>query len=230
MAPLTEEFAPSATLARSLPEGWRVRRGRLAGIDCLALATGVGKVNAAALSALAFSAFAPRAALLVGIGGAYPGASLRVGQAALAVSDTHLDTGAGHGAGWSDMQALGFPLLPATDSRPAAVYNRVALAAATAELATALDMPALPFGTAEAVTVGEAAAQLLRSRHAVAIESMEGAAVAQVAAAMAVPLYQVRGVSNLVGDRNKANWRVPEAVAASCSAAARLAPLIPEVA
>jgi futalosine hydrolase len=58
---------------------------------------------------------------------------------------------------------------------------------------------------------------------------MEGAAVAQVAAALHVPLYQVRGVSNLVGDRDKSNWRVADAVTASCAAARGAARLLPEV-
>lgn len=228
--PLAGSFGQPETDRSGLPDGWRAREGTVEGVACVAVATGVGKVNAAALTALAVAAHRPAALLLVGIGGAYPGAELELGQAVLGLSETHLDTGVGHGAGWSDMESLGFPLLPPTRTRPAATFNRIPLAPGSVRLAEELGLKALDFGTAESVTADAATAQLLRSRHGVAIESMEGAAVAQVATALSVPLYQVRGVSNAVGQRDKARWRVAEAVAASCDAARRLLPHLPEVA
>lgn len=227
--PLTGAFRSADSAGPPLPDGWRARVGHLAGVRCVAVATGVGKVNAAALTALAVSAYAPAALLLVGIGGAFVQAGLAVGRAALAESDTHLDTGVGQGAAWAGMRSMGFALLPATEARPEEAYNRIEQAPATRALATRLGLPAVAFGTSEAVTADAATAHLLGSRHGVAIESMEGAAVAQVAAALGVAAYQVRGVSNSVGDRDKANWRVADAVASSCSAALRLAPLLPEV-
>ena len=227
-APLTTGFKPASDHGSPLPAGWRAQVGELAGVACLAVATGVGKVNAALLTGLAVTAYRPGAVLLVGIGGAYPNAGLAIGQAALALSDTHLDSGVGHGAGWSGLESIGFPLLPAAAHRAEPVYNTVNLAARTNELAQRLRVPAVRFGTAEAVTADDVTARLLHSRHGVAIESMEGAAVAQVAAALNVPLYQVRGVSNLVGDRNKSNWRVQEAVQAACATARGLAPLLME--
>lgn len=227
--PLTHAFQPEDASPPSLPVGWRACWGDLAGVRCVAVATGVGKANAAALTALAVKAFRPAALLLVGIGGAFVEAGLATGQAALAESDTHLDTGVGQGAAWTDMRSIGFALLPATPARGNAVYNRIEQAPATRALAAELGIPVVGFGTSESVTADAATAQLLSSRHGVAIESMEGAAVAQVAAALGVAAYQVRGVSNSVGDRNKANWRVADAVTASCAAAVRLAPLLPEV-
>jgi futalosine hydrolase len=227
--PLTSGFQPVDTATPPLPHGWRARSGRLADVPTVAVATGVGKVNAAAITALAVNAFGPAAVLLVGIGGAFAAAGLTTGQAALAESDTHLDTGVGHGASWTDMRSIGFALLPANPARGEATYNHIEQAPATRALATELGLPALAFGTSESVTADSVTAQLLSSRHGVAIESMEGAAVAQVAAALGVAAYQVRGVSNAVGDRDKATWRVADAVTASCAAALRLTPLLPEV-
>ena len=227
--PLTASFSPDESLSAGLPDGWRARNGQVAGVPTVAVATGVGKANAAAITALAVTAARPGAVLLVGIGGAYPGTELRISQAVVALSETHLDTGVGHSEEWQDMRSIGFPLLPSTTKRPEAAYNRIDLAPRSADLATQLNLPADHFGTAEAVTADTHTASLLRSRHAVAVESMEGAAVAQVAAALGVPLYQVRGISNQVGDRDKSNWRVAEAVAASCAAARSAAPLLPEV-
>lgn len=226
--PLAGDFTTAAEVTAALPSGWRARRGTLESVPTVAVATGVGKVNAAALTALAVTALKPRALLLVGIGGAYSGAGLALGEAVLAESETHVDTGVGHGATWLGLKSIGFPLLPAVGSRSAALYNQLPLAPGTTALAAQLGVKAVPFGTSEAVTADAATASLLRSLHGVAVESMEGAAVAQVAAALQVPLYQVRGVSNLVGDRDKTNWRINDAVAASCRTARAAIPLLTE--
>ncbi len=47
------------------------------------------------------------------------------------------------------------------------------------------------------------------------------AAVAQVAAAYGVALIELRGVSNVVAQRDKSRWRVQAAVDSSCAAAKR---------
>lgn len=226
--PLAGAFEPADEVSAALPAGWRARRGALEGVPTVAVATGVGKVNAATLTALAVAALKPSALLLVGIGGAYPGAGLVTGEAAFALSETHVDTGVGHGASWQGLESIGFPLLPTTGAGSAPVYNRLPLAPGSAPLAKRLGLSAVPFATSEAVTADAATASLLRSFHGVAVESMEGAAVAQVAAALQVSLYQVRGVSNLVGDRDKTNWRISDAVAASCRTARAAVPLLTE--
>ena len=44
---------------------------------------------------------------------------------------------------------------------------------------------------------------------------MEGAAAAHVCALHDVPFLEVRGVSNLVEDRNRNEWKIAEAAAAA---------------
>lgn len=46
------------------------------------------------------------------------------------------------------------------------------------------------------------------------VESMEGAACFSVCKAFNVPAFEIRAVSNLVGNRDKSSWRIPEALAA----------------
>lgn len=216
VAPLTSGLAEAEPLGAS--GAWRVRRGAIDGVPLAAVASGVGKVNAAAATLLSLELLRPTAILLVGIGGAYPGAELELGAAALAGSETHLDSGVGHGTAWRGMEELGFPLL----AGDAPTFNTVDLSsAALSRVAALLGLTPLPFGTAEAVTADAALARLLRRRHGVAVESMEGAAVAQVAAAYGVTVIEIRGVSNVVGEREKSRWRLNSAVAASCAAARR---------
>lgn len=197
---------------------WRVRHGVVNDAPLATVVSGVGKVNAAAATLLVMELLQPTAILLVGIGGAYPGTELELGDVALAGSETHLDSGVGHGAAWQGMEELGFPLL--TGQTP--TYNTFDLNSPSLyRVATVLGLAPLPFGTAEAITADAASARLLRERHGVAVESMEGAAVAQVAAAYGVPVIEIRGVSNVVGERDKSRWRLQGAVEASCAAAQR---------
>ena len=46
------------------------------------------------------------------------------------------------------------------------------------------------------------------------IESMEGAAFHYVALLEEVPFIQVRSISNVVGERDKKNWKMDEAISA----------------
>lgn len=215
-APLTTGLTPAEPLGRG--STWCVRHGQVDGVPLSAVACGVGKVNAAAAALLSLELLQPSAVLLLGIGGAYQGSGLELGAVALAASETHLDSGVGHGAAWQSMEQLGFPLLPGDPP----TYNRFDLTSAALELVAAeLELTPLPFGSAEAVTADPALARLLRSRHGVAVESMEGAAVAQVAAAYGVTLIELRGVSNVVAQRDKSQWRLQAAVDSSCAAARR---------
>jgi futalosine hydrolase len=54
-------------------------------------------------------------------------------------------------------------------------------------------------------------------------ENMEGAAAARVCAEFSLPCLEVRCISNMVEDRNRANWRLREACAEAGRAAAVIA-------
>ena len=54
-----------------------------------------------------------------------------------------------------------------------------------------------------------------RRAPAAAVESMEGAAIAHVAALSGIPVGEIRGISNLVGNRDRGAWRVKEAAQAA---------------
>ena len=64
-----------------------------------------------------------------------------------------------------------------------------------------------------------AEAEELADRWDALAESMEGAAAAHICALYGVPFLEVRGISNLVGDRDRAAWQVRRAVAAASWAA-----------
>lgn len=192
--------------------------GRLGSLRVALAVTGIGKVNAAAGLLAAASSTAPCAAILVGVGGAYPGSPLTNGMVAAASEELQLDLGLRHGDGtWEGPEALGFAITPARDGRP----ERVNLIPTHAGLQAALAEQGLPlvrFATLDAVTADVGLAASLHSSYAVAVESMEGAAAAQVADRLGLPFAEVRGVSNRVGERDKDRWELRGAIHSSCRA------------
>jgi futalosine hydrolase len=62
----------------------------------------------------------------------------------------------------------------------------------------------------------------LHARFDALCESMEGAAAAQICALYGIPFLEVRGISNLVEDRNRAAWRLAEAAGAAHRVVLRL--------
>jgi futalosine hydrolase len=55
----------------------------------------------------------------------------------------------------------------------------------------------------------------MEARTGGAVENMEGAAIAHVAALYGIPAGEVRGISNPVGNRDRAAWRVKDAANAA---------------
>ncbi|MBX7552239.1 futalosine hydrolase [Streptomyces sp. tea 10] len=85
------------------------------------------------------------------------------------------------------------------------------LSAAVARVLGAVHAPVLTVSTA---TGTAERAQDLRQRHGAAAEAMEGFGVAEAAAVHGVPLLELRTISNTVGPRDRAAWRIPDALAA----------------
>jgi futalosine hydrolase len=54
--------------------------------------------------------------------------------------------------------------------------------------------------------------KLYREKYGAEIESMEGAAFHYVAIMKSISFIQLRGISNYVGDRDKNNWKIKEAI------------------
>ncbi len=165
---------------------------------------GVGPVNAAHAVTLAITRSRPTAIVVCGIGGAYPESGLGIGTVACADSECYGDLGATSPAGFLDMQAIGFPIVEG----PPPIFN-------------VLPMQVFPssrrvrFVTMSSCTGTDAAARAIEARTGGAVENMEGAAVAHVAALHDIPVGELRGISNRVTDRDTSAWRVSEAATAA---------------
>ena len=204
----------------SLDAAWgTVARGRIGRLEVALAVTGIGKVNAAAGLLGSVLATSPRAVVQVGVGGAYLGSFMPNRTVAAAREELQLDLGLrGADDRWMGMEALGFPVTPAREGRPERfnlIPTHPGLCAALHEI---VGLPLARFATLDAVTADVDMGAELQREHDVAIESMEGAAAAQVADRLGLPFAEVRGVSNLVGERDKSAWDLRGAVLASCRA------------
>ncbi|MFF9188060.1 futalosine hydrolase [Streptomyces rochei] len=184
------------------------------------LAAGVGSALAAASTAAALTAAAldgaPYALVVsAGIGGGFaPHAP--VGSLVVADEITAADLGAETADGFLPVTELGFGTV--THLPPAGLVG--AVAAATGARAGTVLTGSTVTGTAER-------AALLRARHPRALaEGMEGFGVAEAAAAHGVPVLELRAVSNPVGPRDRAAWRIGDALAALTDAFGKLAPVL----
>jgi futalosine hydrolase len=176
---------------------------------------GVGPAAAAAgtarLLAFAEAAGTPyRGVISAGIAGGFPGRA-EVGATVLAARTIAADLGAESPDGFLPVEDLGFGS-SVLDADPALLKT----------LASAL--PHAVVGdilTLATVTGTTRTAADLQSRHPDAVaEAMEGYGVACAAQIAAVPFAELRTVSNPIGPRDRASWRLREAFAALTEAAA----------
>jgi futalosine hydrolase len=193
-------------------------RGRIGRTDVVVQPLGLGKANTAGGLVAALHAWRPRAVIQVGVGGAYLGSFLSIGMAAIATQEIDLDLGVRSADGWRDLATLGFPLTPALGDRPErsnTVPTHEGLRAAFGHVAP---LERVRFATLDAITGDVDVGAALAREHDVSIESMEGVAAAQVCDRLGVPFAEVRGVSNIVGERDRARWNLRSGARAATDA------------
>ena len=66
--------------------------------------------------------------------------------------------------------------------------------------------------TVDTITSNAETKALLTNKYRPDIETMEGAAAHYVCAQLNIKYLQLRGISNVVGDRDKTNWQIPDAI------------------
>ena len=199
--------------------GQALYQGTLAGEGVALQHSGVGKANAAATAALLLDHLPAEAVICFGCAGAYPQSGLKTGDLVLASEEVYGDEGAVVPDGFLDMQALSFPLAERGGERwfnryPAdpellALGQRLIVQALGAQQRVACGPLVTVSACSGSATAGE---QLVRRTEGLG-ENMEGAAVAQLCARFGVPFFEVRGISNLVEDRDLSRWDLPAAAA-----------------
>jgi len=178
---------------------------------------GVGMPGAAAHTALvlARAETAYDAVVSTGIAGGFDGRAA-IGETVIATRTVAGDLGAESPDGFLTVDELGFGL-SAWDTDP---QLRQLLAAQLANVRTG----AIVSVNTVTGSAGSAAALVARHPDAVA-EAMEGFGAACAAVALTLPFAEVRTISNQVGPRDRAAWRIGDALTALRDVGAALATL-----
>lgn len=190
--------------------GFRYTAGTLGRHTLVCVESGVGKANAASAAAVMIAAFNPACVVNFGVAGAYPRSGLANGDVAVAASEIYGDEGVEEHRGFADMKAIGFPLLKRGRT---VFYNEFPMdrtlgrkLLAAAKRSCGRDVKQGPFVTVSSCSGTKKQALRIGTRLGALCENMEGAAVAHVCARYRVPAAEVRGISNIAGDRNRKRW------------------------
>ncbi len=200
-------------------------KGNIAGRPVIVVVSGIGKVNASHAATRLIREHNPVLVMNIGVGGAYASAGLAIGDIAVAEKEIYGDEGVVLSDGLHDLTAIGLPLLQKGRKK---YFNEFPLDQRLIRKALRLidaDEISFAFRAGPFVTVSACTGTTKRAReiekkfHAVC-ENMEGAAIAHVCARYGIPLVEMRGVSNLVRDRDLSKWNIGLA-AENCQTAAR---------
>ena len=202
---------------KSFAGGKTVYRGSINDGEVVYIISGMGKTNAAHAATVLIEKYSPDLVILFGVGGAYPSAGLKVGDIAIAGEEIYGDEGVLDREGFHGTEFTGIPLLKKGRKR---YFNKFpldkTLAARAVEasgLVTRYSSPVTVVKSGAFVTVSTCTGTRKRAlqirKHSNAIcENMEGASVAHICAMYGKPLIEIRGVSNIVEDRDRSKWNI----------------------
>lgn len=183
-------------------------KGKLSNQNILLINTGIGKVNAAHSATFLLENYPVKCMINAGVGGAYPNSGLKIGDTAIASKETYGDDGVIAPTGWKDLKEIGIPLLQIGMRR---YFNEFPLN--QAELVPLNSGKSFQtkrgiFVTVSSVTGAHQRALELEDRFNAICENMEGAAVAHICAMYNIPFFEIRGISNMAGIRDKRRWNL----------------------
>jgi futalosine hydrolase len=210
--------------AESSASGIVVLTGKLHGHDICLSHSGIGKAAAAAACITLLHRCLPQALWLFGCGGAYPGSGLSIGDLALAENEIFGDEGIDTKEGFQDLATTGLVMRnspgPLFNTWPVdqGLYSWAKLSLAGHAANALKTLRCGPFITVSTCTGTTEKAEETAFRTGGICENMEGAAVALACQQMTVPFLEVRGISNLVEDRDTSRWDLSAGMTAAQNA------------
>lgn len=192
--------------------------GRVGGKTVKVLITGIGQVNTAQAVTAMMEYGRPDIFVMAGCAGAYSGSSLKVGDVVVATEEINAEAGVITPDGFKGMEETGFPLVV---SKGHPYFSRFPLAGKYNKIIKDAN-PGIhtgPFLTVSTISGTAQRGRELFARFGALCENMEGAAAAQVCLVYGVPFVEIRGISNMVEDRDKDRWDINKAMK-NCAKAA----------
>lgn len=187
-----------------------ISEGQLHGKPIIFTHCGVGKVNAAHSATLMLENYNIDILILFGIAGAYTG---KIGDVVVAESENYGEEGVLTKEGWKPMEAIS-PLL----KNEKEYFNTFPMDLKSSQLAIeASKDPGFNATSGNFITVSQCSGtrdsgEILKKRFNGVCENMEGAAVAHICTLYNIPMVEIRGISNIIEDRDIKKWNIPLAV------------------
>jgi len=184
--------------------------------DLKVLITGMGPVaTAASLSKyLALNGADIEGVMNIGVGGAYGGSGLSLLDICLARQEVFGDFGI-----CMENEILDFDPVLSQLNTPILFNNALAAKSRDILNSHAVEYKVTNFVTVNCCSGTKERGDYLREKFEAGCENMEGAAVAMVCNAFTIPCVQLRCISNMVEDRNTANWMLEKAIDRVCAVA-----------
>lgn len=213
---LLENALTQATRLKSA--GFDYLEGSLGNRRVVICAGGIGKINAGAATAVMIERHQPQLVINTGCAGAYIGSGLSIGDLVTASEEVLADEGVIVEEGWKDLRYMSLPIL---ESGGRSCFNTIPLSRQASDKAMQLaDYHGIFLMRGRFATVSTCSGTIRRGQELsqhwnVIAENMEGAAVAQVCRRYDRDCLEIRGISNLVEERDLKKWEIRRAVEAS---------------
>jgi futalosine hydrolase len=172
-------------------QGKQVFLNKKAEQEILIALTDIGAINAAQMTTLLLERYPIKIVILIGCGGTFSEAGLRLGDIALATKEI-----------WAQAQIY---RCFSVDTRLIKAFSQYM----SSILPPHIIFKAGPFISVLATTNTKDRLTVLKERYPETIcENMEGAAVAQVCKIYETPFLETRGISNFLGEYDKSKWKI----------------------
>ncbi len=169
------------------------------------LYTGVGILSSAVSLTQHVFQHQPDLIIQVGIGGAFS-KERRLGEVIVVANECVGDMGVMENESWHDLFDFGF-----VQANEVPYENRF-LPNDELEKYNVLSLESVVGVTVNQISTDKSMIHTLQTMYDGDVESMEGASLHYVCRSYDVPFLQVRGISNYVGERDKKNWKIKEAI------------------
>ena len=177
--------------------------------------TGVGIMPSTYAIMQLMASLKPDIIIQLGIAGSFD-PSLMLGTAVSVRTEIVADMGVYETDGYRDIFELGLTEKNMPPFEQGAIVNH------HDHLIAAASLPAVSAVSVNEISTSPHKIALFAEQYKADIESMEGAALHYVCRMQQIPFIQIRGISNMVGERDKTKWKIPESLLAANNACINL--------
>jgi len=175
------------------------------GVDISFVVTGIGMLATAINISKIIYEQQPDFIIQVGIAGCFD-VSIPLGKTVLVEEEFLGDLGVNENGKWKDVFDLG---LIKSNTKP---FKKKGIINAKVKEFNCLDLPIVNSVTVNQISTDKTHIQHLIKKYNPCIETMEGAALHYVCNLHKIPYLQIRSISNYIGERDKAKWKIKLAI------------------